>query len=193
MLDIEKIEKAAAVCRYCELHSGRIRSVFAKGNPAASLMICGMVPGPDENQIGLPFVGRAGKLLDNVLGDLGILSEEVYITNLVKCFLQPGKPLKPEWIHACLPYIISQITIIRPKVIITLGADASMTLLGLDPKENLMRNIRGEVFDYTEQIKVVPTYHPSYILRQGGVNSKAYGDIVVDFKKALYTLNEISS
>lgn len=181
-MELQALQDAAAFCKSCELHKGRINPVFAKGNPNAKLMICGMVPADEENKIGLPFVGRAGKLLDKILADSILTIDDVYITNLVKCYLAAGLPLKADWIDSCLSYLIVQIDIIKPKAIITLGKDSSITLLGLDPKTSL-GTIVGKVFEYGDA-KVIPTYHPSYLLRGGGEKHKSYSNVIKDFSLA---------
>jgi DNA polymerase len=178
-MDLELLETTAASCTRCDLHKGRNKPVFAKGNPTAKLFICGMVPADNENKIGLPFVGRAGQLLDRVMEDTGFASNDVYITNLVKCYLAAGLPLNPIWIESCLPYLIVQLDLIKPKVILTLGKDASVTLLDVNPKTT-MGKIRGRVYDYAN-IKVVPTYHPSYLLRGGGPEHRDYHKVIDDF------------
>jgi len=178
-MDLEKVESIAARCCACSLHLWRDKAVFSKGNPNAGVMICGMVPAAEENKVGIPFVGRAGKLLDDILLDAGLSMEDVYITNLVKCFLAAGLPLKQEWIDTCFPFLLTQIVLVEPKIIITLGKDATHNLLNLDSKLPL-GNVRGKVFDYRD-IKVIPTYHPSFILRRGGKASPDYTTCVEDF------------
>ena len=182
-MTLQELEEKAAECTLCELHKGRINPVFAKGSPAAKLMICGMVPAFDENKEGIPFVGRAGKLLDRLLTKTRLSYDDVYITNLVKCFLAPGKPLEEPWVNSCLPYLISQIGIIKPHVIITLGADASRALLG-EPSNVSIGKLRGQAYDYGIRIKIVPTYHPSYLLRKGGEYSADFGKVTDDFLMA---------
>lgn len=188
-VDLKKIEEAAASCKLCNLYMGRKNPVFAKGNPKASLIICGMVPAFDENKAGIPFVGRAGKLLDKILTTVYMTLDDVYITNLVKCFLAPGKNLDQEWINACFPYIISQISIIKPSVILTLGLPASISLLGLDSKTTL-GSIRGKVFKYSDSmnIDIIPTYHPSFLLRKGGDNNEFFDKVIEDFELARYAV-----
>jgi len=180
-INLMGIEKVAATCMQCDLSKTRTHPVFARGNLKSPLMIVGMVPGPDEDIAGTPFVGRAGQLLDKILYTVDI--KEVYITNLVKCWLKPGLPLKDEWVEACLPYILSQIVLMRPRIILTLGLDASRTLLSL-PAETKMFTIRGEIYSYGENIKIVPTYHPSYLLRSGGDKSDKYPTTLKDFQLA---------
>lgn len=182
-MDLQKLQAAASTCTSCGLHERRIKPVFAKGNSESKIMICGMVPADEENRSGIPFVGRAGKLLDQILKDIDLTLDDVYVTNLVKCFLAAGKSLDQNWIDACLPYLITQIGIISPRVIITLGKDSSINLLGLDDKTSL-GSIRGKIFDCVNEIKIIPTYHPSYILRKGGKGSKLYKIVVKDFQLA---------
>jgi DNA polymerase len=186
ILTLEDLEKEAAKCTLCGLNVTRTRPVFARGNPKARIMICGMVPGPDEDKVGTPFVGRAGQLLDKILDNVDIDRDSVYITNLVKCWLKPGLPLKREWIGTCLQYIIVQILLVSPRIVITLGKDASTTLLGLPP-DTKMADIRGGVYNYTTlemgpKIEILPTYHPSYLLRGGGEKSPDFGKVLEDFK-----------
>ena len=180
-MDLLALQTTAASCNRCELHKGRNKPVFAKGNSESKLMICGMVPADDENKVGLPFVGRAGQLLDKILAELGWTLNDVYITNLVKCYLAAGLPLQSYWIDSCLPYLIAQIGVIKPKVIITLGKDASVALLGEDPKKSLSSIRQKRVYDYAPNIKIIPSYHPSYLLRGGGQRHKSYPDVIKDF------------
>jgi len=180
--DLQMIEHRASMCILCDLHSNRIKPVFARGN-ITDFIICGMVPGPDENEVGLPFVGKAGKLLDVILSDMQLLGK-VYITNIVKCALNPGIPLKQDWIDSCLLYLLAQIAKLKPKVIITLGADASNGLLG-HPLTTKIGSLRGRAHDYMGT-HVVPTYHPSYLARGGGVYHKHYSRVKEDFELAKF-------
>ena len=179
-MDLDLLQQHAAGCTACGLHTGRLNPVFAKGNPNAEIMICGMVPAAEENKVGLPFVGRAGQLLDKLLEDTNLTLDAVYITNLVKCYLAAGLPLQQEWIDACLPYLINQIVLIKPKVVLTLGKDSSITLLGM-PNDTALGKIRGKLYTIYESIKVIPTYHPSYLLRGGGEKHKSYPLVLEDF------------
>jgi DNA polymerase len=182
MNDLELSEFAAGQCEICSLHKNRLSPVFARG-PETDIMICGMVPGPEENKAGVPFVGRAGQLLDIILEEVGLL-DQVYITNIVKCALRPGIPLQQEWIDHCLAYLIVQIFALRPKVIMTLGADATNGLLG-NPLDTKIGNLRGHAHAYMGT-HIVPTYHPSYLLRGGGVKHKQYERVIEDFKLAKF-------
>ncbi len=183
-MDLQRLEKVAAKCTLCSLHEGRINPVFSKGNEQTDIMICGMVPAVDENEAGTPFVGRSGKCLDSLLDVVGLSVYDVYITNIVKCFLKPGIKLNEEWVDNCISYLISQIYIIKPKVIITLGADASNGLLGFK-MDTKIGDIRSKTFDYTKFTKVLPTYHPAYVIRQGGTKSSAFSKVADDFRIAL--------
>lgn len=187
-MNLNTLRNEAAGCTLCDLHEGRYLPVFDKGNPSASVMICGVCPTNDENKTGIPFVGRAGKLLDVLLEASGFSLDTVYITNLVKCYLAAGKPLGQSWVDSCLPYIIAQINIIRPKVIITLGADVSNALLGRPPG-SIIGEIRGRVFKYADGIDIIPTYHPSYLLSKGGHKSPIFPSVLQNFNvaKALVT------
>jgi DNA polymerase len=151
-------------------------------------MIIGMVPGPEENEVGFPFVGRAGKMLDIILNRAGLGLQDVYITNTVKCALKPGIPLKDLWISYCFPFLINQIYLIKPKVIITLGADATNALLGF-PLGTKIGALCGSIHSYSDDIKLIPTYHPSYLIRGGGEKHEHFDRVIEDFKKALTNIN----
>jgi len=181
MADImmEKVQEQAAQCTFCELYAGRNKPVFARGN-GRDVFICGMCPGPEENQIGKPFVGTAGKILDVIL-DRVFSSSDFYITNLVKCFVQPGLPLRKEWMSACLPYLLVQLHLIQPKVIILLGGDVSQYLLGTDARIGQLRTMDNLFY---MKIPVVCTYHPSYLARGGGVKHIHFERVVKDFERA---------
>lgn len=192
-MNLHQLEKAAAVCTECDLHKGRIKPVFAKGNPNSKLMICGMVPAWDETRSGIPFVGKAGKLLDIILKQVGFTLNNAYITNICKCFLAPGRSLKQQWIDVCLPYLLVQIDIIKPKVIITLGADVSNTLVTRDDeRKQAMGSMRGRVYKFGETL-IVPTYHPSYLIRGGGQQSPGYSNVINDFLLAKSILEDKGS
>lgn len=188
-MDLTALQQAAATCTLCDLYRGRNKPVFAKGNPDSKIVICGMVPADEENKLGVPFVGRSGRLLDEILSELGWTLNDVYVTNLVKCYLAAGLLLQQNWIDSCLPYLIAQIGIIRPKVIVTLGKDASSTLLAIDSKVSLAKVRQRGVYEYSEDIKIIPTYHPSYLLRGGGVGNPKYKEVVQDFILAKEILN----
>jgi len=148
-------------CTRCKLHSTRTHLVYGVGNPGAELMFVGEAPGRDEDQQGIPFVGRAGQLLTKIIEAIGLRRDEVYIANVIKC--RPPKNRNPELdeIETCQPFLFAQIDAIQPKVIVALGAFAVKTLL---QREDAISRLRGRVFDY-RGAKLVPTFHPAYLLR----------------------------
>jgi len=182
-MDLQELELQASVCKLCGLHVGQNKPVFARGSAASKVIICGMCPGPEENKVGIPFVGDAGKILDDVLLEaFGNCNPgfDVYITNLVKCFVPPGTQLKQQWMVSCLPYFIVQIKLINPKIIIALGKDVSNFLLN---NTLPMKDMRGKIFEYMGNIKLLSTYHPAFLARG---NLKKYFNIVVnDFKQVI--------
>jgi DNA polymerase len=180
-MDLNELEGIASICELCDLHEGRDKPVFAKGSKDASIMICGMVPAKEENLAGIPFVGRAGKLLDEILIDSSLTINDVYITNLVKCFLAAGKKLDQLWISSCFPYLLVQIYNIKPKVIITLGKDASFALLGKNTGS--LGSLVGKVHEL-DGTKLIATYHPSFLLRKGGKNNSYYDKVLEAFEVA---------
>jgi len=182
-MDLNRLRDEAAECTQCGLHVGRVNPVFDKGNPDANVLVCGMCPAGEENKTGIPFIGRAGQLLDQLLEASGFSLKNVYITNLVKCYLAAGKKLDQEWVQSCLPYLLVQISILKPTVIITLGADASNVLLGREPG-SIIGEIRGQIFEYAKDMYVIPTYHPSYLLRKGGIRSDIVPSVIENLKAA---------
>lgn len=183
-MTLQDLERIAARCCLCELHKNRNLPVFAKGKNDFGLMIVGMVPGPEENKIGLPFVGPAGKLLDSILMHLNISPDTVYITNTVKCALAPGLSLKESWIDACFPFLMAQIFFVKPFIIVSLGADATNTLLGLQSGTPI-GILRGRLYEWFGGIYITPTYHPSYLLRGGGMSHPHYAKVLADISLAL--------
>lgn len=184
-MDLKELQENASKCTLCSLSKDRQVPVFAKGNPLSDIMICGMCPGPDENsldnELGRPFIGRAGKLLDKILEDSELTHEEVYITNVVKCFLKPGIKLQSDWIDACSPYLINQIADVKPKVILALGADAGRAILN-KPYNTSLSSMRGKEHKFTSTISIIVTYHPSYFLRKGGQKHEHYPRILDDIE-----------
>lgn len=148
-------------CVGCELSAKRKNVVFGAGSPLARLMFVGEAPGEDEDIQGLPFVGRAGQLLTKIIEAMGMKREDVYIANILKCRPPHNRAPLPDEIIACSGNVKRQIEIISPKVICTLGKFASQTLL---KTETPISALRGTFHDY-EGIKVMPTFHPAYLLR----------------------------
>ena len=149
-------------CTRCKLHAERTNVVFGVGDDNADLMFVGEAPGRDEDLKGEPFVGRAGKLLTKIIEAIDLRREDVYIANVVKCRPPKNRNPAPEEIATCRPFLQAQIGLVKPKVIVALGAFAAATLLG--DKDTPISALRGKVFDYCDA-KLVPTFHPAYLLR----------------------------
>ena len=179
-IDLPTLESIAAKCELCDLCKGRNEPVFARGTSDTDIVICGMCPGPDENEAGSPFVGKSGKLLDKILDQS--IGTSVYITNLVKCFVQPGIDLQEEWMTRCLPYFVVQMQLIRPKVIITLGKNVADFFI--PNYEKNMKFMRGRIHYGHMGANLITTYHPSYLARGGGEKHKDFNKVVADFNKA---------
>jgi uracil-DNA glycosylase family 4 len=160
-------------CRRCKLYAGRTNLVFGDGAADARLMFVGEAPGAEEDTQGLPFVGAAGRLLNNLLSKLGLSREEVYIANVLKSRPPGNRDPELDEIAACLPFLKRQIQAIRPQVIVTLGRIAAQALL--DTKEPLTR-LRGRWQRY-QDIRVMPTFHPSYLLRFPKERHKTWDDM----------------
>lgn len=154
-------------CARCRLSEKRKSIVFGEGYPDASLMFIGEAPGEEEDLQGRPFVGEAGKLLTRLIEKMGMKREEVYIANVVKCRPPQNREPEEDEIKTCLPFLKSQIEIIKPSVIMTLGAVATRSLLFFEQQKKKKDGItqwRGKVY-YYQNIPVVPTFHPAYLLR----------------------------
>jgi DNA polymerase len=149
-------------CPKCRLCQTRTHTVFGEGDPDAAIFFIGEGPGENEDRTGHPFVGRAGELLGKMIAGMGLKREQVYIGNIVKCRPPGNRVPMPDEVAACTPYLVRQLEIIRPKVIVTLGLPAARYMLG-EPKLAMGR-IRGQWHTW-RGIKLMPTYHPSYVLR----------------------------
>ena len=163
---LAELEAAIQGCLKCPLGPGRIRFVFGEGDPRAGLMFIGEGPGRDEDLQGRPFVGKAGELLDKMIGGLGLSRPQVYIANVVKCRPPDNRTPLPEEAAVCLGYLRRQIELIQPKVIVTLGATPLRELVGV--KEGITK-IRGQWKRLEiggRAIPLMPTFHPAYVLRQ---------------------------
>ena len=170
--DLDSLPAIVAACRRCGLHAGRRQSVFADGNPQAALMFIGEGPGEDEDIQGKPFVGRAGQLLTKMIEAMHLGREAVYIANIVKC-RPPGNrtPAESE-ARACLPYLERQIDLVRPQVLVLLGATPLLYLLA---KKGITA-LHGTWCEY-RGIPVMPTYHPAYLLRVPAKKREAWSDL----------------
>ena len=163
-LSYEELKSKAHSCKNCELHKTRTNVVFGHGPVPCDLMLIGEGPGEQEDLQGLPFVGRSGKLLTQILGSIDIDREkDIYIANIVKCRPPGNRAPKPEESEACFPYVEAQIKAINPKIILLAGAPSTRTVLKLAEP---MSKVRGKWFKLGEtDISVMPLFHPSYLLR----------------------------
>jgi len=170
---LDMLELAALGCVKCRLHETRTNVVFGEGNPHARLLFVGEAPGGEEDVQGRPFVGRAGQLLTRIIESIGLTREEVYIGNILKC-RPPGNrnPFADE-IACCLPYLVSQIEIIRPRIICALGAFAAQTLLGTSDG---IKKLRGTFYDF-RGVKLMPTFHPAACLRNPDTKKYVWEDM----------------
>jgi uracil-DNA glycosylase family 4 len=160
-------------CTRCKLHKGRTKIVFGTGNPNAELMFVGEGPGRDEDLSGEPFVGRAGKLLTDMIKAMGLQREDVYISNVVKCRPPENRLPEKDEIATCSPFLMRQIDVIKPKVICTLGSCSAQTLLQTTQG---ISKLRGEWFDF-RNAKLMPTYHPAYLLRNPAAKPEVWKDL----------------
>lgn len=183
-----KMKTEAENCKLCPLSENRTNVVFGDGPNSAKVMFIGEAPGQDEDIQGLPFVGRAGKLLDQILQEINWDRKNIYITNIVKCRPPENRSPLPHEISRCNKYLKFQIEYIKPCIIVLLGAVSVQTILGLHiPNIKSIKEIRGNIYEFNG-IKYLPTYHPAYILR----NQKDYLLLKEDLIKAKRTLSEIS-
>ena len=154
-------EKQIKDCTRCPLGKTRTKFVFGVGNPKADIVFVGEAPGREEDMQGIPFVGRAGKLLDQLLTEVGFSRDDIYICNVLKCRPPENRDPEPQEIETCKPFLLTQLSIMRPKILVCLGRFAVQVLLGV--KES-MKALRGRLFDW-EGAQVLVTYHTAYYLR----------------------------
>lgn len=166
-------------CTRCALHTGRNKIVFADGDPNARLMFVGEGPGADEDAQGLPFVGRAGQLLNNMIAAMGLKREEVYICNVVKCRPPGNRTPEPDEANTCSPFLFKQIDVVRPQVIVALGATAATYLLG---HRQPLAGLRGRVHAF-RGTQLIVTYHPAFLLRDPRQKKEAWADLQIAMKE----------
>lgn len=171
--NLEEIRAEMGQCRRCKLYPGAKNLVFGEGSASARLMFIGEAPGAEEDLQGRPFVGAAGQVLNNLLNKLGLSREEVYITNVVKSRPPENRDPQPDEIAACLPFLLKQIKAIQPRVIVTLGKIATQALLG---SHEPITRIRGQ-WQRFDHLRVMPTFHPSYLLRFPKERRKTWEDM----------------
>lgn len=173
IITLTDVRKELGDCKRCKLHRGRKTIVFGEGNEKATLMLIGEGPGYDEDVQGRPFVGKAGQLLTKILQSINLPREEVYIANIIKCRPPQNRNPEPDEIQSCSPFLMKQIGVIQPKIICALGTFSAQTLLKTDTK---ITALRGKVFDL-EGIKVMPTYHPAFLLRNPDKKREVWEDM----------------
>ena len=178
--EFEVIKAEALVCTKCRLAKTRTQVVWGTGDPNAALMFIGEAPGRDEDLKGEPFVGRAGQLLTDIIKAMKLSREQVYIANVIKCRPPENRNPEPDELEACRPYIQRQVALINPQVIVTLGKFALQSLTG---RVNAVSAARGVWTEYNG-IRVMPTYHPAYLLR----TPSAKKDVWNDMKKVMTEL-----
>jgi len=172
-LDWSELRACVAACVRCELSQSRTNTVFGVGNPDADWMIIGEAPGAEEDRRGEPFVGRAGKLLDQMLFAIGHSRDSVFIANILKCRPPDNRDPKPDETAACRDYLERQIALIKPKIILAVGRIAAQTLLASDEPVGRMRGRQHDL----DGIPLVVTYHPAYLLRSPSQKRKSWSDL----------------
>jgi uracil-DNA glycosylase len=169
------LKAAVSGCMKCALHQTRTQTVFGVGDENAQWMLIGEAPGAEEDRLGAPFVGQAGKLLDNMLAALGLSREKnVYIANVLKCRPPGNRNPAPEEVEQCAPHLLQQIELVKPKLIVAMGRFAAQTLLKTDAS---ISSLRGRVHRYAG-VPLIVTYHPAYLLRTLEDKAKAWEDLV---------------
>ncbi len=186
--DVPEADRAAALqliredigdCTRCALHKGRNKLVFGDGSPSARLMFVGEGPGADEDAQGIPFVGKAGQLLNNMIAAMGLKREEVYIANVVKCRPPGNRTPEPEEAHTCSPFLFRQIDVVHPHVLVALGATAATYLLG---QRQPLAGLRGRVHAF-RGMQLIVTYHPAYLLRDPRQKKEAWADLQIAMRE----------
>jgi len=172
MPSLERLQEQVKQCQLCELARTRTHVVFGMGNPQADLMFIGEAPGENEDLQGLPFVGRAGELLDKILAAIKLHRSQVYIANIIKCRPPQNRTPHSDEVAACIPYLYHQIELIQPKLIVCLGLVAAKNLLQV---EYTVERFRNSLFQFAG-IDVVVTYHPAALLRNPNLKPAAWED-----------------
>jgi uracil-DNA glycosylase family 4 len=184
---LQEVAQTAAVCTLCRLSAGRTQVVFGDGSREADVMFIGEGPGFHEDRQGIPFVGAAGQLLNQLLAEIGLERGDVYITNVVLCRPPGNRDPLPDEIHSCRPYLMDQLELVDPRVIVTLGNFATRVML--DRAVSISR-IRGQRQPWQGRV-VIPTYHPAAVLRGGGDASHTMRAIREDFATIRAALAEM--
>jgi DNA polymerase len=170
-----ELKQAVSGCTQCGLHKSRTQTVFGVGDPDADWMLIGEAPGAEEDRLGDPFVGQAGRLLDNMLAAIGLSrARNVYIANVLKCRPPGNRNPEPEEVARCSPHLLRQIELVKPRLILAMGRFAAQTLLNTDAS---IASLRGKVHRYAG-VPLIVTYHPAYLLRTLPDKAKAWQDLV---------------
>ena len=172
--NLYEIHKDALQCQKCSLCKTRKNVVFGEGNVHAKIMLVGEGPGRDEDEMGRPFVGKAGKLLDKMLESIELSRGDVYIANILKCRPPGNRDPKPEEAQACIGYLRAQTAMIRPKILVCLGRISAGYILGQDIRITRDRGVWHEVKDFY----IMPTYHPAALLRNENLKKESYADLL---------------
>ena len=172
-MDWSALREAVSTCSRCRLHESRTQTVFGVGNPAADWMIIGEAPGAEEDRRGEPFVGRAGKLLDEMLRAVGQDRETAFIANILKCRPPNNRDPKPDESNECRAYLERQIELVQPRIILAVGRIAAQLLLGTDAPVGRLRGRQHQL----GETPLVVTYHPAYLLRSPAQKRKAWDDL----------------
>jgi uracil-DNA glycosylase family 4 len=170
---LERISADLGECTRCKLHKRRNKIVFGVGNPRAELVFVGEGPGHDEDLQGVPFIGRAGQLLTQMIEAMGLKRSDVYIANVVKCRPPENRTPEKDEVSTCLPYLFRQLAAIDPKVIVSLGSVATQALLNTNKS---ISGFRGQWFDFRGS-RLMATYHPAYLLRNPHAKPEVWGDL----------------
>ncbi|MFH2011158.1 MAG: uracil-DNA glycosylase [Pseudomonadota bacterium] len=185
-ITLEAIRKELGDCNRCKLHSGRKNIVFGTGDENAKLLFVGEGPGRDEDIKGEPFVGKAGQLLTRIINAINLDRKEVYIANIIKCRPPGNRDPEPDEIKACEPFLAKQIKVIKPEIICALGTFAAQTLLKTNEK---ISKLRGRFHTY-QGIKLIPTYHPAFLLRNPSFKRSVWEDMQMIQKEYLSITNK---
>jgi DNA polymerase len=175
-------------CQRCKLCAHRTNIVFGSGDPSATLLFVGEGPGADEDQQGLPFVGKAGQLLTRMITAMGLTRDSVYIANVIKCRPPQNRPPEPDEVASCKPFLLQQIRAIRPRIICALGAHAAQTLLETTTPISALRG-RFHPFGDRGEIQLMPTFHPAYLLRNPNAKPQTWEDL----QKIMAEMKKVSS
>jgi DNA polymerase len=182
---LAEVAREASTCTKCRLSESRTQVVFGVGNPDADLMFIGEAPGFHEDQQGEPFVGAAGQLLTRMLGEIGLTRPDVYIANVLRCRPPGNRDPLPDEIEACTPWLVETLSLVQPRVIMTLGNFATKHVLATSRG---ITSMRGAVYEWHGR-RVIPTFHPAAILRGGGEGSRQFQDLRDDFLLVRQTLD----